>query len=1109
MFKRLTTTIGTQHEEVDPAHLSLSDLSQYWQNIIRPLHDAQYRFFPLDSPTVAFAQDSAPQVRPIDWEKLVASNLEEPVVLSLRAEEVKTEQLDVRVYRRWDIDSFIAEMSSLGQHCLGFKMFYSPPFLSRITQNSRLKFRGYQLHKLKQLAMGEGLLSSGAGYTCHVHFPHMPVSDQAETHLSHAAQRVWFEEIVLPALRDSCPVDIWNHHPCSFDDIQGKANVKSEAFVQGAKQAIRIGYNVPQQYLDSFWQRIVELANAYRPPMGQFAGQFRNPLLAVSGHGLKLFTKADSVEEAAQQYLTHLGEIFSFDLEDPEWQCWVDLAAEDTPQCDTEAITLIWKPWCLDQWASGFVSSKAKAQHVKITSYRWQSTRDGGSSSVELLPSNSYHRDGLMAYHKAYNLNKEMFATPLKGHVPLSHQQFDGLAFSKELIEKWYAFNHCHPHTAAKSIRADLIAAYKKSTSRISDVLRDASSYPFGVRQEYRVHIQLLRHLATCGAEHARPQSDRSPSLPASPRDTSPDIDSPSPTEDMPARSTSHASSHCHSPKLTAVNFAQSKRGAAQRRIPSSENLSRSNSTPIALHKPYWVLPTRTVNQFIAAQTNRWLLLIDTIIATTNSTMNGTLSVPDETQLLNGITVSSVLQILRYNFHGDRANMNPLLLSKWRRRKNGGPTRQDEGPTDETESEFSSQDEDKGGDVGSSHGLGLDRIIQLHGTAWLPRELFHWHTPTPCMSQEAIQEQSLARSRFQQTFRHSHTIQQRIEDEGVVFQCLRKLLTEQTEGSSMKRRLALEVAAQMVVRAYVQEVIRILANRWDHSTAGVGTTRRLREFVKHCNLTANEAAGLDGLTYGFVEKMVGSDLRLVEVRADRSNSKARNGVSQLAKYNTGLWADKVFGLFDFDDPAIGDTKRRGWEKASFRQLYQRLYHFLSQQVSRGAALAFTQKVKTCSSQKLLIILHYDLDKLSVLYKASKHHASGTKEKIADLTELERTNWVIPQIAKEYRADAYWAWEGRFRRQRDGTVPTATNKGERLRRVQQALGELLVYGYFDKVEIFPIHTTDTQVSLSKDQARSFVPLQVLQDFEERLSTRGLEDWSSSDIESEEIETESDG
>ena len=131
-------------------------------------------------------------------------------------------------------------------HHSGFSLAYRPPFLHRITQNQRIQIQGYQIHKLKQLRLGQGLAAAGFGYDCHVFFPHMEVKDRGETHLSDKEQAIWVNHILLPALKSSCSPDIYQHHPHSFMDTDFKTKVKQECFTTGSGQPMNIKYVMPE-----------------------------------------------------------------------------------------------------------------------------------------------------------------------------------------------------------------------------------------------------------------------------------------------------------------------------------------------------------------------------------------------------------------------------------------------------------------------------------------------------------------------------------------------------------------------------------------------------------------------------------------------------------------------------------------------------------------------------------------------------------------------------------------------------------------------------------------------------------------------------------------------
>ena len=128
-------------------------------------------------------------------------------------------------------------------HHGGFSLAYRPPFLHCITQNQRIQIQGYQIHKLKQLQLGQSLAAAGFGYDCHVFFPHMEVKDGGLTYLSDKEQAIWVNHILLPALKSNCSPDIYQHHPHSFMDADFKAKVKQEYFITGSDQTMDIVRN--------------------------------------------------------------------------------------------------------------------------------------------------------------------------------------------------------------------------------------------------------------------------------------------------------------------------------------------------------------------------------------------------------------------------------------------------------------------------------------------------------------------------------------------------------------------------------------------------------------------------------------------------------------------------------------------------------------------------------------------------------------------------------------------------------------------------------------------------------------------------------------------------
>src|SRR5205807_2557639 len=138
-----------------------------------------------------------------------------------------------------------------------------------------------------------------------------------------------------------------------------KAKVKQECFTTGTGEAMDIKYIIPESCLDTFWANVQRLSYTHDGDGEVPQDAFRNPFLVISGHGLKLFTKRDTLNVVRSDFLSHLHLCFHYDAEQiPEEDCWLDLGIEDTPAysdtLDGGGVTLLRKLHCLDSWAEKF-----------------------------------------------------------------------------------------------------------------------------------------------------------------------------------------------------------------------------------------------------------------------------------------------------------------------------------------------------------------------------------------------------------------------------------------------------------------------------------------------------------------------------------------------------------------------------------------------------------------------------------------------------------------------------------------------------------------------------------------------------------------------------------
>jgi hypothetical protein len=272
----------------------------------------------------------------------------------------------------------------------------------------------------------------------------------------------------------------------------------------------------------------------------------------------------------------------------------------------------MWKLHCLDNWAKKFACPDHDSELIETRRYHWALTRDSGSANVELRQTNSLRRNGGIAYNKAYSVNKEMFATPFKGYSPFQNSQFKALGYSQELLERWYSMNSTKGMRPDAAKRRQLLKAYTTTKQRLSSTLRDSKNENYGVRQEYRITMELLRALEE------------------------EDIDA----VELPASSAG-----------SSVADGQGAAGGA------------------GGHMPYWVLPTNEVNAFAAAEINRWLFGLKVIIGRVSAGHDGRLAASQEEQLINGVMVSALVRVLRMSTSTDPSSHPSMWLGKRRERE--------------------------------------------------------------------------------------------------------------------------------------------------------------------------------------------------------------------------------------------------------------------------------------------------------------------------------------------------------------------------------------------------------------------------------------------------------
>jgi hypothetical protein len=124
------------------------------------------------------------------------------------------------------------------------------------------------------------------------------------TYLSDDEQEAWIDHIVIPALESAYGPNILHHLPHSFAEVKYKSSIgmeygdrNSRNFVGGSHMDIT--QRLPQHILEPFWQKVQQLCSEYRYTITRGGDEtqlkvFKDPLLVIAGHELKLVTARDT-----------------------------------------------------------------------------------------------------------------------------------------------------------------------------------------------------------------------------------------------------------------------------------------------------------------------------------------------------------------------------------------------------------------------------------------------------------------------------------------------------------------------------------------------------------------------------------------------------------------------------------------------------------------------------------------------------------------------------------------------------------------------------------------------------------------------------------------------
>ncbi|KAG6977851.1 hypothetical protein FocnCong_v021630 [Fusarium oxysporum f. sp. conglutinans] len=180
--------------------------------------------------------------------------------LSFRKTQASLSQDAVTIARQWDVDSVCFDSPS--------------SHLTRVTLHcSMIQPHGLDLAHTRHTIIGT-FTTAGVRFSVLMFFPSgAPSQTRASTNsLSLARFRDLYDEIILPAVRETVPIHVRQEIPGSYDLIYAKSRAYQEKpgagrwSAEDESRSYRLAYGIPASVLPQFWAAVVRKRESASAP---------------------------------------------------------------------------------------------------------------------------------------------------------------------------------------------------------------------------------------------------------------------------------------------------------------------------------------------------------------------------------------------------------------------------------------------------------------------------------------------------------------------------------------------------------------------------------------------------------------------------------------------------------------------------------------------------------------------------------------------------------------------------------------------------------------------------------------------------------------------------
>ncbi|KAG8664668.1 uncharacterized protein FPOAC1_013448 [Fusarium poae] len=732
---------------------------------------------------------------PLSFRKTQAS-------LSFRKTQASLSQDAVTIARQWDVDSvwFGARSLSAIRAPNQFRLSFFSPHTSNISTAQVIQPHGLDLAHTRHTTIGT-FTTAGVRFSVLMFFPSgAPSQTRASANsLSLARFRDLYDEIILPAVRETVPIHVRQEIPGSYDLIYAKSRAYQEKpgagrwSAEDESRSYRLAYGIPASVLPQFWAAVVRNANRHRvqSKKGDAVPYFQNPRLLFQAHDLKNMFASESLQDSLGLFRDSI--LAGLDPSQIDMHsCWLDVGMRDhvrMPPTSSnsesqnhhhhhEPWTLLWKSDCCRHLHDQVVGVAPEAP-MEATYYRPYLLRDIGGyyvrakSTRKSNPGHPEARSPGVIRAKAYNCSKELFGVMFSDYQLFSSGFLPLLAFGEGMLKDLAATDQSRQRAFVSQLsRSRILDAWdanKRHMRAVSSLKRHSD---FGIRKEVTLRLDVILAMWVGG----RLEPNQSP----------------------------HTGPMCWEVPLAPPPSSS-----------SSSSSSSSPSPPIVgeeQHWPFWVIPTQMLTAFVSAQAARFILPLDHIFSevtmASSSAAHSTSSPDPARQILSFYTAQLFCRLLihavsserQYNF--DNWIWKPTWQVKCRSPRSGRRKER--------------------------RGLGLDDSIRSSGTLWIPHS--HFDCQRGHISLELLVNTYMSRSPLQAKLAHQANVQalatNQVTTELLFQRLVRNARTEYDRGRNRDAEIladrAVALAVEEIARAYHQHFLAKLHSYWDRLRGKIG-----------------------------------------------------------------------------------------------------------------------------------------------------------------------------------------------------------------------------------------------------------------------------------------------